>query len=220
MSLTLGDVLDTLNDDVTLCMYFWVGPIYVSGIGYRMVRDNIYDGSIMVVEGDPHQTLAFYDSSKDVLTTQAGTSPPDLDQRALLLHECTHALIDVLNVPSVTRHVDELAAYIAQHVYLLRSNPRWTVAPNNAPWQNFFQGVFDLIKARRLDTVAGNNIMISVSDLEPLRQQLAALPGVNYGSFARDALSGSNGMKDYGTFQRLARKMASGIVPEALLLMQ
>jgi hypothetical protein len=125
MSLTLGDVLDTLNDDVTLCMYFWVGSIYISGIGYRMVRDNIYDGNIMVVEGEPNQNLAFYDADKDVLTTQAGTSPADLDQRALLLHECTHALIDVSNLPNVTRHLDELAAYIAQHVYLLRSNPHW-----------------------------------------------------------------------------------------------
>jgi len=212
MSLTTADVFTTLNDGVTLGMYFWVGPVYVCGIGYRLVRDDIHNGDIMVVEGAPNQNLAFYDSSKDMLTTQAGTSPANLDQRALLLHECTHALIDVLDVQGVTRHVDELAAYIAQHVYLVRSNPSWTVAPNNAPWQNFFQGIFDLIKARRLDTVAGNNTIISVADLEPLRQQLAALPGVNYGSFAKDALSGSNGLSDYGTYMRLARRMASGVV--------
>lgn len=63
---------------------------------------------------------------------------------------------------------------------------------------------------RRLDTLAGNNTIITVADVEPLRQQLAALPRVNYGTFAKDALSGADGLKDYGTFMRLARKMASG----------
>ncbi len=51
MSLTIADVLTTFNDGITLGIYFWVGPIYVSGIGYRLVRDSIYGGYIQVVEG-------------------------------------------------------------------------------------------------------------------------------------------------------------------------
>ena len=211
MALKANDVIATLNDSVTLNMFFFVGPIYVSAIGYRLVRDSIYGGGIEVLEGASGQNLAFYNGATDILTTQDGTSPANLDQRALLLHECTHALIDVFNMNGVTRHIDELAAYIAQHVYMLRSNPSWTVAPNNAPWQNFFQSVVNLAKARRLDTVAGNNAMISTADLEPLRQQLIALPGVNYGSFAKEALSGADGIDDYGLFERLARRMASQI---------
>jgi hypothetical protein len=211
MALTTKDVIATLNDNVTLSMFFFVGPIYVSAIGYRLVRDNIYAGDIEVLEGDPGQNLAFYNNKTDTLTTQDGTPPADLDQRALLLHECTHALIDVFNMTAVTRHIDELAAYLAQHVYMLRSNRSWTVAPNNAPWQTFFQSVVDLIKARHLDTVSGNNTILSITDLEPLRQQLIALPGVNYGTFAKDALTGADGIDDYSLLQRLARKAASGV---------
>jgi hypothetical protein len=209
MALTTKDVITTLNDNVTLSMYFFVGPIYVSAIGYRFVRNDIYAGNIEVLEGAPGQNLAFYNNQTDILTTQDGTPPANLDQRALLLHECTHALIDVLNLTAVTRHIDELAAYIAQHVYILRSNPSWTVAPNNAPWKNFFQSVVDLIKARRLDTVAGNNAIISIADLDPLQRQLIALPGVNYGSIPKEALTGANGVDDHGVIQRLARKIAS-----------
>src|SRR5215469_8638728 len=110
MALTTKDVIATLNDNVTLSMFFFVGPIYVSAIGYRLVRDNIYAGDIEVLEGDPGQNLAFYNNKTDTLTTQDGTPPADLDQRALLLHECTHALIDVFNMTAVTRHIDELAA--------------------------------------------------------------------------------------------------------------
>jgi hypothetical protein len=75
------------------------------------------------VEGDAKQNLAFYDNVTDSLTTQSGNSPANLDQRAQLLHECTHALIDVLNIPTVTRYIDELGAYIAQIVYSVRSDP-------------------------------------------------------------------------------------------------
>jgi hypothetical protein len=157
VALTTNGVLATLNDSVTLNMYFFVGPIFVSAIGYRLVRDSIYSGDIEVLQGASGQNLAFYNNKTDILTTQDGTPPADLDQRALLLHECTHALIDAFNLTAVTRHIDELAAYIAQHVYILRSDPGWTVAPNNAPWQNFFQSVVDIVKARHLDTVAGNN---------------------------------------------------------------
>jgi hypothetical protein len=41
---------------------------------------------------------------------------------------------------------------------------------------------------------------------------LISLPGVPDGSIAKDALTGANGVDDYGFFERLARKKASGIV--------
>ena len=207
MSLKTSDVFATLNDPVALDMAFIVGPILVTGIGYRLVRDRIMDGSIVVVDGDPNSGLAFYDSTEDKLTTQAGNPPADLDQRGLLLHECTHALIDVCNMPRVTRHIDELTAYIAQHVYLVRSQPTWTVAPNNPPWKAFFQSIFDLIK--RHDLHNSNFAMITTDELEPLRLQLAALPYVNYGTFRKESLSGSNGLKDFGTFGRMSRLLTS-----------
>jgi hypothetical protein len=213
MALTTRDVLTTLNDSVTLNMFFFVGPIYVSAIGYRWVRDYIYRGNIEVLGGAAGQNLAFYNNQTDILTTQDGIPPANLDQRALLLHECTHALVDVLNLTAVTRHIDELAAYIAQHVYILRSNPNWTVAPNNKPWQDFFQSVVNLIQARHLDTVEGNGAMVSMDDLDTLERQLIALPGVNYGSIPKDALTGANGTGNYGLIERLSRKVASGIAP-------
>ena len=51
MALKANDVIATLNDSVTLNMFFFVGPIYVSAIGYRLVRDSIYGGGIEVLEG-------------------------------------------------------------------------------------------------------------------------------------------------------------------------
>jgi hypothetical protein len=121
MPLTEGDVLDTLGDSVALNMDFWVVQVHVSGKYYGIIREHILAENILVVPGDK-PTLAFYDQKTDILTTQAGNSPANLGQRALLLHECTHATNDIF-AGNVTRHIDELSAYIAQEVYTTRSAP-------------------------------------------------------------------------------------------------
>jgi hypothetical protein len=211
MALKTADVVNTLNDFVTQGMFFWVGPVYVNAYDYRSVRDNILSGNIMVVEGGKDQTLAFYNDGNDVLTTQNATSPPTLEQRALLLHECTHAMVDFANNNSVTRHMDELAAYTAQLVYTLRSNPGWTLGADDGPWPHFFHSLFDLAKANSLDTVAGNGNNLSQETLEPIRVQLAALPAVNYGDYSKDTRGGADGVRQYGPYLRAFRKGVSGV---------
>lgn len=199
MSLTERDVLNTLSDAVALNMDFYVSAIHVCGSEYTTIRDHIRADNILVAEGN--KNLAFYDSKTDILTTQAGTPPANLDQRALLLHECTHALIDVFTSDlKITRHTDELTAYLAQYVYILRSDSDFVVGPNNPPWYNFFASLVALIKRLGLDTIEGNGKRISASDLEPLRVQLAALPGVNYGAFKKEDPTGADGLLRHNLF--------------------
>jgi hypothetical protein len=194
MPLSEGDVLNTLGDPVTKGMDFWVGPVHISGKSYDTIRDHVKAGNILVVGGT--STLAFYNSDTDILTTQVGTPPANVHQRGLLLHECTHALIDVFtNGLSVTRHIDELASYIAQHVYLMRSDPSWTPGSGSGPWPTFYNSITTLITNNGLQTVTGNGKRLGVDVLEPLRLQLAALPHVNYGSFKKTDLTGANGLK-------------------------
>ena len=162
MPLGEGDVLDTLSDPVVAGMNFWVGPVHITGTSYGIIRSHIRAENILVVSGT--QSLAFYDDKTDILTTQAGNPPPNLDQRAQLLHECTHALIDVFTYGTkVTRHIDELSSYIAQFVYMMRSDSTWAVGPNNGPWFTFYSGIFALVKSNRLDTIAGNGSRIDVT---------------------------------------------------------
>jgi hypothetical protein len=49
-------------------------------------------------------------------------------------------------------------------------------------------------RANKLDTARGNGTKIPDATLENLRQQLAALPSVNYGSFSKEAKDVSNGL--------------------------
>jgi hypothetical protein len=175
-------------------MDFWVDAVHINTRAYGIIRDHIRAGNILVVPGT--DSLAFYDGRTDILTTQAGNSPADKHQRALLLHECTHALVDIFtNGYKFTRHMDELASYLAQFTYRVRSDPAWVLGPNpSPPWAAFFSSVVALLKRFRLDTPAGNGTKIGVGDLEPLRVQLAALPGVNYGDFKKDDPTGADGL--------------------------
>ena len=211
MPLKTADVIATLNDPVALGIMFIAGPTFVSGVGYVVVRDSILNGNIMVLEGDPQQNLAFYNPSTDTLTTQGTANPPaGMDDRAQLLHECTHALIDINGPVGMTRHLGELTAYIAQFVYETRSDPWWTVPPNNVPWQTFYQGIVDLIHAKNLHKLEGNGAILTAAELEPLRLQLIALPGVTYGTYGKDVLAGADGV-DRTLWERMMRKAASGL---------
>jgi hypothetical protein len=206
MPLAESDVLDVLDDSVVAGLDFSVGPIRIKGAFYRSIKEHILAGNILVVPGT--ESLAHYSNQTDILFTQQSNPPPDLDGRAQLLHECTHALVDIFNGGSgVTRHNDELAAYLTQFVYAMRSNSSWVVGPNNRPWHDFFQMVFDAVKRKGLETTAGNGAHFSMDELEPLRLALAGLPYVNYGSFKKEDPTGADGLSRTAPLVRLSLAM-------------
>ena len=189
-----SDVLNMLGDTVAQMMNFRVGPVPISGKSYGIIRDHVRAGNILVVPGT--STLASYSGDTDILTTQTGNPPADIFQRALLLHECTHALVDVFTGGlKVTRHTGELASYVAQHVYIMRSSPTWVPGTGTDPWAVFYSSVVALIKTYGLETIAGNGKHIPIDVLEPLRLQLVALPGVKYGTYAKTVLARADGLK-------------------------
>lgn len=198
MPLTQADVLDTLSDPVALGIEFHVDSIHIKGEYLTTVRDHIRVGNILVRGGT--EDLAFYDQTADVLLTQKKSPPPDDSDRALLLHECVHAMIDVHN-PSgtVTRHMGELAAYLTQTTYSVRKNPAAN-RTGTAAWDKFWGDLFATVRAHRLDTPAGNGVRIPAATLESLRRQLAALPSVNYGAFSKEATDVSDGLTRRNVF--------------------
>jgi hypothetical protein len=192
MPLTEGDVLDTLSDPVALGIEFYVDKIHVKGEYLTTVRDHIRAGNILVKGGN--QDLAFYDQASDILLTQKKSPPADDGDRALLLHECVHAMVDVyFPNGNVTRHMGELAAYLTQTAYSVRKNPSAN-RNGTAAWDKFWGDLFATVRSCRLDTTAGNGVRIPAATLEGLRRQLAALPYVNYGNFSKEATGVSDGL--------------------------
>jgi hypothetical protein len=192
MPLTEGDVLDTLSDPVALGIELYVDKVHVKGEYLTTVRDHIRAGNILVKGGT--DDLAHYDQTADVLLTQKKAPPANDDDRALLLHECVHAMIDVYDPDgTVTRHMGELAAYLTQTTYSVRKSPSAN-RDGTAPWDKFWGDLFRTVRANKLDTAAGNGVRIPSATLEDLRLELVALPYVDYGNYSKEARGVSNGL--------------------------
>ena len=68
--------------------------------------------------------------------------PPTMVTRALLLHECVHAMIDIVDPKgTITRHMGELAAYLTQTTYSVRKYPTAN-RTGTEPWDHFWGGNF------------------------------------------------------------------------------
>src|SRR4029453_15877076 len=128
--MALGEIdgLKTLSDPLLQRMDFFVDDsLHVRGSAYRQIFELIRDEQILVVEGtDPYE--AHYDPRSDTLTTQNGNPPPDLLNRSMLIHDCTHAIKDMEHV-TIMALGNEAAAYLAQATYILLSNPTEPMGP-------------------------------------------------------------------------------------------
>ena len=192
MPLTITEVLETLEDPVALGIDFYADKIHVNGENLSRVHERILVGDILVTGGT--SDLAFYDPPTDVLLTQKKAPPADDGDRALILHECVHAMIDITDPKgTVTRHMGELAAYLTQTAYSVRKYPTAN-RTGTAAWDKFWGDLYATVRAHKLDTKKGNGARIPDATLENLRVQLAALPSVNYGSFTKEATGVSNGL--------------------------
>jgi hypothetical protein len=192
LPLTEGDVLDTQSDPVALGIEIYVDNIHVKGEYLTTVRDHIRAGNILVQGGT--DDLAHYFPNTDILLTQQKSPPADDSDRALLLHECVHAMIDIYYPGgNVTRHMGELASYLTQTTYSVRKDPSAN-RDGIAGWDKFWGDLFRTVRAHRLDTSAGNGVKIPSKTLEDLRLELVALPDVDYGNYSKEAKGVSDGL--------------------------
>ena len=167
MPLTITEVLETLEDPVALGIDFYADKIHVNGEYLSRVHERILVGDILVTGGT--SDLAFYDPPTDVLLTQKKAPPADDGDRALILHECVHAMIDITDPKgTVTRHMGELAAYLTQTAYSVRKYPTAN-RTGTAAWDKFWGDLYATVRAHKLDTKKGNGARIPDATLENLR---------------------------------------------------
>src|ERR1700722_5179332 len=143
MPLTIKEVLETLEDPVALGIDFYADKIHVKGEDLSRVHERILVGDILVAGGT--SDLAFYDPATDVLITQKKAPPADDGDRALILHECVHAMIDIIDPKTtITRHMGELAAYLTQTAYSVRKYPTAN-RTGTEPWDKFWGDLYAVV---------------------------------------------------------------------------
>jgi len=170
MPLGQNDVLHTLSDPVLQKMDFTVDGLHVRGDAYRKIFELIRDEQILVTQGD-EAGLATYDPGSDTLMTQKADSPPDLFNRSMLIHECTHAIKDMEYV-QMTSKSNEAAAYIAQATYLALSSANPSIP---AGW-GVVVAALKLARSFDLDTAPGARRVIRYEDVMSLVKRLDEHP--------------------------------------------
>lgn len=177
MPITKTDVLDVLNDPRLANMNFSVGPITVNAEEYRNVAAYIEAGDIRVIPGA--EPIAYYDGRLNTIETPAGNPPLNLGQRAQLLHECTHAIVDIDRLHVLVLD-DEVAAYIAQLTYMWIASPGPFPRPippaTLGPLMRLMTAVAQIIQRYELHTSKGIGARISELDVAGLRRAVHAVP--------------------------------------------
>ena len=188
MALREFDVLKTLSDPHLQEMDFFVdNSLHVRGEAYTKIFDLIKHEQILLVEGT-NPNRAEYHPDTDTLVMQNVDPPPDLFNRSMLIHECTHAIKDMEHV-TISQMGNEAAAYLAQGTYLLLSNRNPPIGPG---WEVVELAV-RIARELKLDTEPGIQRRIdSFYDLSELVKRIRRNPAYRseHGLSTADGISG------------------------------
>ncbi len=177
MPIEMKEVLRVLRDEKLSKFSFSVGAITVDAEGYRNVAAYIEAKDIKVIAGN--EPIAFYDGHRNTITTPAGNPPLDSGDAAQLLHECTHAIVDIDRL-DVLRLNDEVAAYLAQLTYMWVAKPDPFPNPIRlgglGPLMQLMVAFAQVIQRYKLHTSEGFGARISELDIAGLRRVVHAHP--------------------------------------------
>ena len=110
-----SDIINVLESSHCNGINFRLGAISVRGQGYQTIARCVRNRQIQVVESSLPATKAAYNRRFNVFIV--GSSP----NASLVAHEATHALND-WHQRTVTSVEDEMAAYVAQCLFLFSQN--------------------------------------------------------------------------------------------------
>ncbi|MBA3447142.1 MAG: hypothetical protein H0T56_05985 [Pseudaminobacter sp.] len=138
-------ILATLREPVVARMNFGVGRMFIPSSQYEWVAKAIEGGYISVVENPALSGSAVYHYGANRIDVPAYGGLPSLGQRALIIHECTHAIFDLRKMTSPVEESEGMA-YVAQALYsrLNGATGRHVVSPDPADivswmaWQVIF----------------------------------------------------------------------------------
>jgi hypothetical protein len=179
MPIMKDEVLRVLRHPSLSKINFSVGAITVDAEGYRNVAAYVDAEDIKVVPGT--EDVAFYDGHRNTITTPAGNPPLEIGRAAQLLHECTHAIVDIDRL-DVLRLDDEVAAYLAQLIFMRVAEPGPFPRPlptspaTLGPLMRLMLAMQRVIYRYNLHTSEGFGARISELDIAGLRRVVHGHP--------------------------------------------
>jgi hypothetical protein len=144
--------------------------------GYMQVADALADGTIRIVERTtlPHDFSAGYVPKHNLLLIKPGLDLTTVRVRGLIVHEMTHAQIDLMGLPvsrGLHRTEGEGLSYIAQVLYIFNSDGDTRNTPNNFRFFRVAEAIRQKITASRRSPY-----IVSGDDMRELRNAVGQDP--------------------------------------------
>lgn len=195
---TKSDALFVLSDPTLRRLYFKVGPIIVADGQYAAVSDCIENDEIKlgIYMGDPRgrDDICSYQADSNIMRFNKGWSRNNLDDRASMIHELTHAFVDLRKI-EVRELFNEVAAYLAQLTYVLCNTPNipdYATELTADPVVNMYQEALDTARKYRLNESQGYGAAITGEDINQLAQLINLCP--KYTDIRPDQMAQSDGV--------------------------
>jgi len=205
MALRTEHVLMTLQDARLANVDFWLGGLHIHFGAYKQVADAIVANRIHVIPGDNPEWASYYSSAgtrklkngtlvdvrANTLVTQDATILDD-SERALLIHECTHAYVDLSCAGVTTSLSDEVAAYIAQVTFEMAAAKGQKPKRDGSRFGRMYHGIGDIVRKFRLNDREGRGATLQLRDYAHLRALVHHVK--EYHDIGWTQLSGANGV--------------------------
>jgi len=175
MPATKDDLLSVLRNPRISNIDFHVGHCHVSGTGYELVAAAIEDGRISVETGESSEWAAYGVGTNTFFVRRSQSFR--LSDQALVVHECTHALLDIRNAWKFTDLSSEAAAYLAQVVFLYLNKADMTVPRNiSTPFLHIYRYACTLVERYKPHRPEGRGSRLEWEDYKTLRRLIQRIP--------------------------------------------
>ncbi len=125
------EIAAILTEPLVVRINFSLSGLSITGAGFGRVKSAIAGNTIRIVTDPdlPPEAGGKYNASANELAVDPSLTPRGLSSsvqmRSVMLHECSHALVDLSCASATTILTDESAAYIVQLMYRLGWGQNW-----------------------------------------------------------------------------------------------
>jgi hypothetical protein len=146
-------VVETLVSQPVNWINFTFAGRMISPIGYRYIASMVSNGKITCEVNSSLNNTAMYDPNKNkIIASDQSYGETYFDEKALLVHESTHAILDMFyngrdmnggKSGGITVLQDETIAYLAQAMYIVAAKG---ATPSDKTIPDYY--AYDVVKSR------------------------------------------------------------------------
>ena len=188
-------VADVFNGPSIAKIDFYMEDLHISPRGLREVGDAIRNRRIKVElskSSDAASKIgALYTPARDIMSF-GSTAIIDVFDRAAIVHEGVHALIDMMMYRGLKALDDEAVAYIADAIYLAAEKTGYNYSKIDLQGRNLFGSAARLVKKKNM--VRKKGVRLTRADLDELRRGVHEHE--SYRMLGDDELTVAGGVRD------------------------